>query len=211
MEKAIYGTKLGMTQVFTDKGTMIPVTVVAASPMTIVRKKTVDRDGYDALVVAFGEAVKEKRINKPELGLFEKVKQEPKQFVKELKLASCDSFEVGKNIGCDIFAESDIVDVVGTSKGKGFTGPIKLHNQRRLKETHGTGPVVRQKGSMGARSAPGRVAKGMNMAGHWGAERVTVQNLTIVKVDKERNVLLIKGAIPGPNGSLVTVKNAVKK
>ncbi len=210
MEKAIIGKKLGMTQIFDDKGLMIPVTVVEAGPMTVVRKKTVERDGYAALVTAFG-AVKEDRLNKPEKGVFKKAGVAPKKVLSEFKFSDCDKFEIGKDITCEIFASGDFVDVSGVSKGHGFSGAIKRWNHQRLKETHGTGPVVRQRGSMGQRSDPGKVIKGLHMAGHYGHENVTVQNLKVVKVDAARNVLLIKGAIPGPNGGLVTVKETVKR
>jgi len=210
MEKAILGKKLGMTQVFDETGVMIPVTVVEAGPMTVVRKKTVERDGYAAAVVSFGD-IKENKLNKPELGVFNKAGQPAQRHLKEFKYANTDALEIGASIKCDIFANGDWVDVSGISKGHGFAGAIKRWNHHRLKETHGTGPVVRQRGSTGQRSDPSRVRKGLHMAGHWGHESVTVQNLRVVKVDLEKNVLLIKGAIPGPNGSLVTVKQAVKK
>jgi len=210
MEKAILGKKLGMTQIFTPTGTMIPVTVVEAGPMTVVRKKTVERDGYSAVVVAYGE-IKADRLNKPEAGVFAKAGVEAKRHLKEFKYAAADSMEIGSSIKCDIFADGDWVDVSGTSKGHGFSGAIKRWNHQRLKETHGTGPVVRQRGSCGQRSDPSRVMKGLHMAGQYGVDKTTVQNLRVVGVDIERNCLLIKGAIPGPNGSLVTVKEAVKK
>ena len=199
-----------MTQVFDSTGLMIPVTVVEAGPLTVVRKKTQERDGYSAAVVAFGD-IKAEKLNKPERGVFEKAKQEPKRYLKELKYANSESLEIGASITCDIFADGDFVDVQGTSKGHGFSGAIKRWNHQRLKETHGTGPVVRQRGSCGMRSDPSRVMKGLHMAGQYGVDKTTVQNLRVVKVDKDKNVLLIKGAIPGPNGSLVTVKEAVKK
>jgi len=210
MEKAILGKKLGMTQIFTKTGTMIPVTVVEAGPMTVVRKKTIERDGYSAVVVAFGE-VKADRVNKPEAGVFAKAGVEAKKHLKEFKYSNADSLEIGASLKCDMFADGDWVDVCGISKGHGFAGAIKRWNHQRLKETHGTGPVVRQRGSCGQRSDPSRVMKGLHMAGHYGVDKTTVQNLKVVGVDTERNVLLIHGAIPGPNGSLVTVKEAVKK
>jgi len=210
MEKAILGKKLGMTQVFDDKGIMIPVTVVEAGPMTVVRKKTVERDGYNAVVVAFGDN-REGKLNKPEAGVFKKAGVEAKRHLKEIKYADCDKYEVGATIKCDLFADADWVDVSGVSKGHGFSGAIKRWNHSRLKETHGTGPVVRQRGSCGMRSDPSRVMKGLHMAGQYGHDNVTVQNLRVIKVDLARNVLLIKGAVPGPNGGLVTIKEAVKK
>ena len=209
MEKAILGKKLGMTQVFDETGIMIPVTVVVAGPMKVVRKKTAERDGYAAVVTSFG-TIKEDKLNKPEAGVFKKAKQAPGEFLKEFKFSDNDKYEIGADIKCDIFTKGDVVDVSGVSKGHGFSGSIKRHNQHRLKETHGTGPCVREKGSMGTRSTPGRVIKGMKMPGQYGHDSVTVQNLKIVKVDIDRNVLLIKGAVPGPNGGLVTVQQAVK-
>ena len=199
-----------MTQIFNEAGIMVPVTVVLAGPMTVVRKKTVERDGYDAVVVAFGETNADK-LNAPDKGVFEKSKLEPKKYLKEFKYSDCGKYEVGNTITCDMFTSGDVVDASVTSKGHGFTGAIKRWNHHRLKETHGSGPVVRQRGSMGARCHPGRVIKGLHSAGHWGHEKVTIQNLKVVKVDKDKNVLLIKGAIPGPNGGLVTIRQAVKK
>lgn len=207
MKKAILGKKLGMTQIFDETGLMIPVTVVEAGPMTVVRNKTVERDGYTATVVAFSEQ-KESRINKPEKGVYDKAKTTPKKYLKEFKYE--DSYEVGAVIKCDMFAAGDVVDVSGLTKGHGFSGPIKRWNQHRLKMTHGTGPVHRSLGSVGANSTPSKVIKGLHMAGQYGHENVTIQNLVVVKVDLERNVLLIRGAVPGPKGGLVTVKQAVK-
>lgn len=210
MEKAILGRKLGMTQVFDETGLMIPVTVVEASPMTVVRKKTQERDGYEAVVVAF-ENIREDKLNKPELGVFKKADVPAKRVLKEFKFSDCSKYEIGSDIKCDIFAGGDIIDVSGISKGHGFSGAIKRWNQSRLKMTHGTGPVHRSIGSAGACSSPSKVIKGLHMPGQYGNENVTIQNLKIVKVDTERNVILIKGAVPGPNGGLVTVKQAVKK
>lgn len=209
MEKAIIGRKLGMTQIFDETGLMVPVTVVAAGPMTVVRKKTVERDGYAAVQVAF-EDVAEARINKPEAGVYKKAGVSAKRFLKEFKFSDPDKFEVGKEIKCDIFASGDAVDVSGMTKGRGFTGVIKRWNQRRLKMSHGTGPVHRSIGSTGANSTPSKVIKGLHMAGQYGNEKVTIQNLTVVKVDTDRGVLLIRGAVPGPKGGLVTVKQSVK-
>ena len=209
MEKAILGRKLGMTQVFDETGLMVPVTVIEAGPMTVVRKKTVERDGYSAVVVAF-EDMKEKAVNKPEAGAFKKANVGPKRFVKEFKYDNADAYEAGKEIKCDIFANGDMVDVSGVTRGRGFTGVIKRWNQRRLKMTHGTGPVHRSVGSTGANSTPSKVIKGLHMPGQYGHDNVTIQNLKIVKVDTARGVLLIRGAIPGPKGGLVTVKQTVK-
>jgi len=208
MQKAIIGRKLGMTQVFNDAGLMIPVTVVEAGPLTILRKKTTDRDGYQALVCGF-EDVSEHKLTKPALGTFKATKQAPKKIVKELKIEA-DKYNVGDIIDCEIFQSGDFVDVSGISKGHGFVGPIKRWNQHRLKETHGTGPTVRKGGSNGMRSDPSRVMKNMRMAGHYGHEKTTVQNLKVVKVDKNLNVILIMGGIPGPKGGLVTVCQTVK-
>lgn len=208
MEKAIIGRKLGMTQIFDATGLVIPVTVVEAGPMTVVRKKTTERDGYEATVVAFEEA-KESKISKPEAGVYKKANVKPMSVLKEFKYNE-NTFDIGAVIKCDMFKDGDVVDVVGTSKGHGFTGVIKRWNQRRLKMSHGTGPVHRSIGSTGANSTPSKVIKGLHMPGHYGTDRVTIQNLTVVKVDVERNVLLIRGAVPGPKGGLVTVKTAVK-
>ena len=206
MKKAILGKKLGMTQVFDDKGIMIPVTVVEAGPMTVVRNKTVERDGYAATVVAFEEK-KENLVNKPMKGVYAKAGIAPKKYLKEFKYEQ--AYAVGDEIKCDMFQAGDIVDVSGVTKGHGFTGAIKRWNQHRLKMTHGTGPVHRQRGSLGELNSA-KVIKGLHMAGQYGHENVTIQNLEIVKVDIDRNVLLIRGAVPGPKGGLVTVKQAVK-
>ena len=197
MEKAILGRKLGMTQIFDETGLMIPVTVVEAGPMTVVRKKTVERDGYNAAVVAF-EDIREDKLNKPEAGAFKKANIAPKRVLKELRLADCDKLEIGSDIKCDIFTDGEMVDVSGVSKGHGFSGAIKRWNQHRLKMSHGTGPVHRSVGSTGANSTPSKVIKGLHMPGQFGHDNVTVQNLKVVKVDAERNVLLIRGAVPGP-------------
>jgi len=205
--KAIIGRKLGMTQIFDETGLVVPVTVVAAGPMTVVRKKTTERDGYQALDCAF-EDVAERKLTKPHVGQFKKAGLAPKRILKEFKFAN--EYEVGAEIKCDIFAGGDMVDVSGITKGRGFTGAIKRWNQHRLKMTHGTGPVHRERGSTGANSTPSKVIKGLHMAGQYGHEKVTIQNLRVVKVDADRNVLLIRGAVPGPKGGLVVVKNAVK-
>ena len=207
MNKAIIGKKLGMTQVFLKDGTMVPVTVVKAGPCTVVQKKTVERDGYNSVQLGF-EEVAEKKLNKPELGHLKAAGVQP---LKEFDLSNADSLEVGQVIGCDVFAADDFVDVTGTTKGRGFSGVIKRWNFRRLKETHGVGPVHREVGSLGANSTPSRVFPGRKLPGQYGVEQVTVLNLKVVKVDKEKGVLLIKGAIPGPKGSVVYVRDAVKK
>ena len=209
MKKAIIGKKLGMTQVFTPEGLVIPVTVVEAGPCPVVQIKNNEKDGYNAVVVAF-EKQKAQRVNKPRTGAFKKAGVETYKMVKELKLDNSDQYSLGQEIKADIFAEGDKVDVSGTTRGRGFTGVIQRWNQHRLKMTHGTGPVHREVGSMGANSTPSRVFKNKHMPGHYGVERVTIQNLDIVKVDSERNILLVKGCIPGPKGSIVTIREAKK-
>ena len=209
MQKGIIGKKIGMTQIFDEAGKMIPVTVVEAGPCVVVKKKTVENDGYAALQLGFGD-VKPQRLNKPMKGYFDKLDVAYKKTLKEFRLDDCDSLNVGDVVKADTFAVGDIVDVAGVSKGKGFAGAIKRHNQHRLKETHGTGPVARQAGSMGACSSPSRIYKGKGMAGHMGAERVTVQNLEVVKIDAENNLIAIKGAVPGAKGSIVYIVDSVK-
>ena len=210
MQKGIIGKKIGMTQIFDQEaGKVIPVTVVEAGPCVVVQKKTVENDGYVALQIGFDD-VKAQRINKPMKGHFDKSEVGYKRVLKEFRLDDCDALNVGDLLKADTFAVGDIVDVSGTSKGKGFTGAIKRHNQHRLKETHGTGPVHRQAGSMGACSSPSRIYKGKGMAGHMGAEKVTVQNLEVVKIDVENNLIALKGAIPGPKGGVVCITDSVK-
>ncbi len=208
MNKAIIGKKLGMTQVFLSDGTMVPVTVIQAGPCTVTQVKTTERDGYDAVQLGF-ETVSERKLNKPQLGHLSRSKVVVKH-LHEFRLEG-PAPEVGTTIGCDTFAEGDYVDVTGITKGHGFTGVIKRWNQHRLKETHGVGPVHREVGSMGPISSPSRVMPGKNLPGHYGVEQVTVLNLSVVKVDKERGVLLVKGAVPGARNSIVYVRNAVKK
>ena len=210
MKKAILGRKIGMTQIFDESGKVVPVTVVEAGPCFVVQKKTVENDGYNAIQVGFG-AAKADKVNKPMKGHFDKANTGALRTLREFRLDDCDSFNVGDAIQPDIFAAGDIVDVQGTSKGKGYAGTIKRYGQHRLKETHGTGPVHRQAGSMGACSSPSRIYKGKGLAGHMGAETVTVQNLKIVSVDAENHLIAVRGAIPGPKGSLVTITNSVKK
>ncbi len=207
MSKAIIGRKLGMTQVFTQDGKVIPVTVVEAGPCPVVQVKTVEKDGYKAVKLGFDE-VSEKVLNKPALGQFKKAGVKPQRTLKEFR--NDNEYNVGDVVSCDIFAAGDKVDVSGVTKGHGFTGVIKRWNNQRLKETHGVGPVHREVGSMGANSSPSRVFKNKHMAGQYGHENVTVQNLEIVKVDVARNALLIKGAIPGPVKGIVTIRTSVK-
>ncbi len=209
MNKAIIGKKLGMTQIFSADGKVIPVTVVEAGPCPVVQIKTIEKDGYEAVKVGFG-AVEEKALNKPEAGQFKKAGVAPQKVMKEFRLDDTSAYTVGQVITVETFAEGDKIDVVGQTKGHGFSGVIKRWNQQRLKMTHGVGPVHREVGSMGANSSPSRVFKNKHMPGQYGNERVTVQNLEIVKVDAARNVLLIKGAIPGPKGGIVTVVNTAK-
>lgn len=207
MKKAILGKKLGMTQIFDETGIMIPVTVIEAGPMTVLRNKTVESDGYKATVVAF-EDLPEKKFGKPEAGAFKKANVGPKKYIKEFKYD--DEYEIGATITCEMFAAGDHVDVSGVTKGKGFSGAIKRWNQHRLKMTHGTGPVHRSLGSTGANSTPSKVIKGLHMAGQYGHENVTILNLEVVKVDAGKNVLLLKGAVPGPKNGLVAVRESVK-
>ena len=207
MKKAILGKKLGMTQIFDETGIMIPVTVIEADPMTVLRNKTVESDGYKATVVAF-EDLPEKKVGKPEAGAFKKANVGPKKYIKEFKYD--DEYEIGATITCEMFAAGDHVDVSGVTKGKGFSGAIKRWNQHRLKMTHGTGPVHRSLGSTGANSTPSKVIKGLHMAGQYGHENVTILNLEVVKVDAGKNVLLLKGAVPGPKNGLVAVRESVK-
>ena len=209
MKKAILGKKLGMTQIFGENDVAIPVTVVLCGPMTVVDKRTMERNGYSAVVCAF-EEIKEGKLNKPEAGLFKKSKAKPARYLREFRYDDAESYEVGKVIDCTMFEDGDMVDVSGVTKGRGFTGVIKRWNHHRLKMTHGTGPVHRSVGSTGANSNPSRRIKNLKMAGQYGHENVTIQNLKVVKVDKARGVLLIRGAVPGPKGGLVTVKETVK-
>jgi len=208
MNKAIIGRKVGMTQIFAANGEAIPVTVVEAGPCPVVQVKTMEKDGYSALKLGFIEA-KEKDLNKPDLGQFKKAGVKPQRVLKEVRIPS-EGYNVGDEVKADVFAAGDKVDVSGVSKGHGFSGVIKRWNQHRLKETHGVGPVHREPGSMSANSSPSRVFKHKNLPGHYGVENVTVQNLEVVKVDVERNAILIKGAIPGNKGSVVTISDSVK-
>ena len=209
MEKAIIGKKLGMTQVFTDDGRVQPVTVIEAGPCYVTQIKTKETDGYEAVQVAYGE-IKAKNVNKCQTGAFKKAGVEPKRVMKEFKYNDIAKFSLGQEIKADMFSEGDIVDVTGISKGHGFTGVIKRWNHHRLRMTHGTGPVHREVGSMGANSTPSRVMKGKKMPGHYGHETVTVQNLKVVRVDADRNIILVKGSIPGPDQAIVTIKSAAK-
>lgn len=230
MQKAIIGKKIGMTQIFDEKGNVIPVTVVEAGPCVVAQIKTVENDGYEAIQLGFGDVKlkiqngtgKGKRVRSdkfkdqpvnitmPLLGHFKKADVAPKRTLREFRVADISTYSVGDIVKADAFAEGDKIDVTGKSKGKGYAGVIKRWNFQRLKETHGSGPVARHGGSMGACSTPSRVWKGKKMAGHLGAERVTVQNLQVVKIDAENNLIAIKGAVPGPNGGTVTIRDSVK-
>ena len=209
MQKAIIGKKIGMTQIFDEKGKVIPVTVVEAGPCVVSMKKTVENDGYAAVQLGFGD-IKPKKVSNPLKGHFKKADVAPKRTLREFRFEDTDAYALGQIIKADVFAAGDKIDVTGTSKGKGYAGVIKRWNFQRLKETHGSGPVARHGGSMGACSTPSRVWKGKKMAGHLGTEKVTVQNLAVVKVDAENNLIAIKGAIPGPNGGTVVIKDSVK-
>ena len=210
MKKGIIGKKLGMTQIFDQKGNVIPVTVIEAGPCVVVQKKTVEKDGYNAVQVGFG-TINPKNVNKPLKGHFDKSEVAYKRTLKEFRLEAIDGLHIGDIIKADTFAAGDKVDVVGTSKGKGYAGGIKRWNLHRLKESHGTGPVARHAGSMGACSSPSRVYKGKKLPGHLGSERVTVQNLDVVKVDADQNLIAVKGAVPGPKGGIVVLADTVKK
>lgn len=210
MTKGLIGKKIGMTQIFDEAGKVVPVTVIEAGPCVVTQLKTAENDGYEAVQLGFGD-VSPKHVNKPTAGHFKKSDLPFKRTLKEFRLDDISSVNVGDIIKADVFAAGDVIDVSGVSKGKGFQGAIKRHNQHRLKETHGSGPVVRQAGSMGACSSPSRIFKGKGMAGHMGAENVTVQNLVIVKIDAENNLIAIKGAVPGPKGGVVCITDAVKK
>ena len=205
--KGILGKKLGMTQIFTEEGIVVPVTVVEAGPNVVTQVKTVEKDGYNAIQVGFEDA-KEKSLNKPQKGHLAAANT-LKKHLKEFRVDSVEEYTVGQEIKADLFAAGEKIDVTGTSKGKGFQGPIKRHGQSRGPETHGS-RYHRRPGSMGACSYPGRVFKNKKLAGHMGSVKVTVQNLEVVRVDADKNLILVKGAIPGPKGSMVTIKEAVK-
>ena len=209
MNKAILGKKLGMTQVFTEDGRVLPVTVVEAGPCVVVQKKTTENDGYDAIQVGYGD-IREKLVNKPMKGHFQKAGVTAKRYLKEFKLSNAAEYEVGQEIKADVFAQGDKVDVSGISKGKGFAGVIKRHNQHRGPMSHGS-HYHRGPGSMGACSSPSKVFKGKGLPGHMGAVKVTTMNLEVIRVDADRNFILIKGALPGAKGALLTIRDSVKK
>ena len=210
MQKGIIGKKVGMTQIFDEKGNVVPVTVIEVGPCVVVQKKTVENDGYAAVQYGFGD-VSPKHVTKPLKGHFDKSEVAPKRTLREFRLDNTDAVNVGDIVKADVFAAGDHIDVVGTSKGKGYAGAIKRWNHSRLKETHGSGPVARHAGSLGACSTPSRVYKGMKGAGHLGSERVTVQNLVVVKVDAENNLIAVRGAVPGPKNGIVVLSDTVKK
>ena len=209
MQKAIIGKKVGMTQIFEESGRVIPVTVIEAGPCVVAQKKTIEKDGYNSVQLAFGD-VAERKLSKPELGHLKKAGVSAKRHLKEFKLDNASELEVGAEIKASVFAAGDHIDVTGTSKGHGFEGSVKRHGTHVQKNSHGGGPVHRHSGSMGACSTPSRIFKGKNMPGHMGAEQVTIQNLDVVKVDEELNMIVVRGAIPGPKGGLVYIKSTVK-
>lgn len=208
MQKALVGKKLGMTQLFDANGNVVPVTVIEAGPCVVSQKKTIENDGYEAVQIGYGD-LKASKVNKPQKGHFAKGDVAPKKVLREFRFKDISAINVGDIIKADVFAEGELVDVRGTSKGKGYAGVIKRWNFGRLKESHGTGPVHRHGGSLGVID-PARVFKGKKMAGHLGNERVTVQNLSVVKVDAEKNIIAVKGAVPGPKGGIVVLFDSVK-
>ena len=209
LQRAIIGKKVGMTQIFDATGKVIPVTVVEAGPCTVTQIKTVEKDGYASIQLGYAD-ISDKKLTKPMKGHFAKAGVSAKKYLKEFRIEDCSQYNVGDIVLADLFKEGDKVDVVGTSKGKGYAGVVKRWNARMQQHTHGVGPVHRSVGSMGANTDPSRVMPGKKMAGHLGAEQVTVQNLQIVKVDAESNLIAVKGAIPGPKGGVVYIKNTVK-
>ena len=208
MKKGLIGKKLGMTQLFDENGIVIPVTVIEAGPCVVSQKKTVENDGYEAVQIGFGD-LKASKVNGPMKGHFAKNDIAPKKVLREFRLEDTSAVNVGDILKADVYAEGESVDVRGTSKGKGYAGVIKRWNFSRLKESHGTGPVHRHGGSLGVID-PARVFKGKKMAGHLGNERVTVQNLKVVKIDAENNIIAVKGAVPGPKGGIVVLTDSVK-
>jgi len=209
MKKGIIGKKLGMTQIFDETGLVIPVTVIEAGPCPVVQKKTVQNDGYSAVQLAFGEK-REKLVNKPAKGHFAKANVAPARHLKEFRLDDAENMNTGDVVAVDTFAVGDKVDITGTTKGHGYTGAIKRWNHHILRMTHGTGPVHREVGSMGANSTPSRVYKNKKMAGQWGNEKATILNLEVVKIDTEKNLIAIKGAVPGAKGGIVFIRDSVK-
>ncbi len=209
MKKGIIGKKIGMTQIFDEVGNVIPVTLIEAGPCVISQKKTTEHDGYDALQLAYCDT-KEKKLTKAELGHLKAAGVSPKKHLKEFRLEDCSAYNTGDTITVDTFAAGEKVDITGITKGHGYTGAIKRWNHHILRMTHGTGPVHRQVGSMGANSTPSRVYKNKKMAGQWGHEQVTILNLAVVKVDSEKNLIAVKGAVPGVRGGIVFIRDSVK-
>lgn len=209
MKKAIIGKKLGMTQIFTENGTVIPVTLVEAGPCAVVQKKTMDKDGYSALQLGYSD-IAERKVTNPVKGHFKKSGVTLKKYLKEFRLENAEEMNVGDLIKADVFAEGDMVDVTGITKGRGYSGVIKRWGSHRLRMTHGTGPVHRQVGSMGANSTPSRVFKNKKMAGQYGNEQVTILNLKVAKIDAEKNIIAIRGAIPGAKNGIVFIRDSVK-
>ena len=209
MKKGIIGKKIGMSQIFDENGNVIPVTIIEAGPCTVTQIRTLDKNGYEAVQLGF-VTVAEKKLNKADAGLYKKIGQEPKKHLKEFRLEDISGYNVGDTVAADVFAAGEKVDVTGISKGHGYTGVIKRWNHHRLKMTHGVGPVHREVGSMGANSDPSRVYKNKKMAGQYGNEQVTVLNLEVAKVDAEKNIIAVKGAVPGARGGIVFIRNTVK-
>ena len=209
MRKGLIGRKVGMTQIFDEKGMVIPVTVIEAGPCTVVQIKNKENDGYNAVQLGFGD-VKEKHVNKPMKGHFNKAKLAPKKHLREFRMENIDEFKVGNELKADVFSANDMVDIQGVTKGKGFQGVIKRHGQHRGPMGHGS-MYHRRPGSMGACATPSRVFKGKKLPGHMGVETVTIQNLKVVSVDLDKNVILVKGSVPGNKGAILKIKNAVKK
>ena len=209
MKKGIIGKKLGMTQIFDEIGNVIPVTLIEAGPCAVAQKKTVENDGYDALQLAF-EDIKEKNVNKAELGHFKRAGISPKRHLKEFRLEDAGSHNVGDVISVDTFATGEKVDITGITKGRGFTGTVKRWGNHILRMTHGTGPIHRQPGSMGANATPSRIVKNKEMPGQYGNEQVTILNLAVAKIDAEKNLIAVKGAVPGAKGGIVFIRDSVK-
>ena len=209
MQKAIIGKKIGMTQIFDADGKVIPVTVIEAGPCSVTQIKSEENDGYNAVQFGFAD-VQEKKLNKPQLGHLKKAGEAVKKYLKEFRFDDCSSYELGAVVKADVFAEGDSVDITGISKGKGYAGVIKRYGAHRFPLRHGAGPMQRHQGSMGACSDPSRIFKGKMMPGHMGCEQVTIQNLDVVKVDAEMNMIAVRGAVPGPKGGIVFLKNTVK-
>jgi len=209
MKKAIIGKKIGMTQIFDEIGNVIPVTVIEAGPCTVVQKKTVENDGYDAVQLGFG-GVKEKHMTKAEIGHFKKAGVDNKKHLKEFRLDDAASMNVGDTVTADTFAAGEKVDITGTSKGHGYSGVIKRWGQHRMRMTHGNGPVHRHIGSVGMNSTPSRIQKNKHMPGQYGNVTSTVLNLEVVKIDAEKNIIAVKGAVPGSRGNIVFLRDSVK-